>query len=308
MIDILLATFNSGSYLREQIDSILAQTRNDWRLLIRDGGSTDGSVEVVREYAEKYPGRIILTGIEPGASAIRNFSELMKLAEAEFAMFCDHDDVWLPDKLAVTAECAAQAQEQFGADVPLLVFTDSTVADQSLRTVHPSMLRYQNLNPEKGLSLPRLLIQNVPSGHTMLMNRALYELARPVPPEAVMHDHWVALVAAAFGRIAYLDRSTVLYRQHSGNVFGAFHYTPGGFYRKSRLGRDFLRERVFRECRQAGAFLELFRDRLAPEQQAVLADFAALPEKGFAARRAVLFRCGIWKTGLLRNLGTLLFL
>lgn len=308
MIDILLATCNSEKYLQAQLDSILAQTRSDWRLLIRDAGSADGTAALLREYAAREPERIVLTGSEEGADAVRNFSELMRRSDAEFAMFCDHDDVWLPDKLEVSVAYARAMQERFGTDTPLLVFTDSTVADETLRTLHPSMLRCQHLDPVKGLSLPRLLIQNVPSGHTMLMNRALYELARPVPPEAVMHDHWVTLAAAVFGRIVYLDRSTVLYRQHSGNVFGAFHYTPRGFYRKFRLGRGALRERLFRECRQAGAFLETYRDRLAPETRALLADFAALPEKGFFARRAVLFRRGIRKTGFLRNLGTLLFL
>lgn len=308
MIDILLATCNSEHYLREQLDSLSRQTFRDWRLLVRDAGSTDGTLTMLREYEARSPGQVVLTGVEKGAGALRNFSELMKLADAEFTMFCDHDDVWLPDKLAVTAERARTLQERYGPETPLLVFTDSVVADEHLRTVHPSMLHYQRLDPEQGLSLPRLLIQNVPSGHTMLMNRALLALACPVPPDAVMHDHWVALTAAAFGKIAFLDRSTALYRQHADNVFGAFHYTPAGFFRKARQGRAFLRERIFRECRQAGAFLAAYRSRLSPAQQTLLADFAALPEKGFAARRAVLWKHGIRKSGILRNLGTLFFL
>ena len=59
MVDILMATYNGGKYIAEQIDSILNQTYNDWKLYIRDDGSKDNTINIVKEYSEKYPDKII---------------------------------------------------------------------------------------------------------------------------------------------------------------------------------------------------------------------------------------------------------
>lgn len=308
MIEVLLATYNSGANLKAQIDSILAQTFTDWRLLIRDAGSTDGTLEVIDEYVRHHPGMIRLVGVEKGASAVRNFSELMRASEADYMMFCDHDDVWLPDKMEASMSALAEARNAQEEEMPLLVFTDSSIVDENLKMLAPSMLEYQRLDPVKGIAFPRLLIQNVPSGHAMLFNRALCQLASPIPDGAVMHDHWVSLVAAAFGRIIYVARSTVLYRQHQHNVFGAFNYGLSSFVRKLRQGRGRLRERLFNECRQASLFLSTFHNRLTPEKLAILEAFSAFPEMGFWRRLTILRRHGIWKTGFLRNLGLLLLM
>ena len=101
MVDILMATYNGGKYIAEQIDSILNQNYNDWKLYIRDDGSKDNTVNIVKEYIEKYPDKIIL--IEDGRRNLGpklNFGELLKISKSEYCMFCDHDDVWMEDKVS----------------------------------------------------------------------------------------------------------------------------------------------------------------------------------------------------------------
>jgi hypothetical protein len=68
--------------------------------------------------------------------------------------------------------------------------------------------------------LRQLAMQNNVTGCTMLLNKALYQIARPIPHDAPMHDWWIALVAAAFGKISFIARPTVLYRQHGKNSVG----------------------------------------------------------------------------------------
>lgn len=165
--------------------------------------------------------------------------------------------------------------------------------------------RHEHIDPLR-LELRELLLQNAASGCTMLFNRPLRELAQPVPPEAFMHDHWLMLTAACFGEIEPLSEPTLLYRQHGGNVFGASGYGAAYFCRKLSLGVREIRERLFRQCRQAGAFRDRFRDRLAPETLALLEDFARLPEAGFLERRRILCRHRIFKSGCLRNFGMFL--
>ncbi len=306
-IDILLASCNSERFLREQLDSILAQDAGeDFRVLIRDDNSVDSTPEIIREYCTRHPGRVEFreTG-KPGGSALGNFAALLDCAEGELVMFADHDDVWKPDKIRVSMAKYREMAGRYGENTPLLVFTDTAIADEMLRPVAESGFRYQHIDPER-LALRQLLLQNVPSGNTMLFNRALLELARPVSPGAVMHDHWVALTASVFGRIGYVRQPTLLYRQHNDNVYGAFHYSLPSFCRKLTEGRRLIRERFYRNVCQAGAFLEHHREKLDPAATAMLGDFSRFPEMGFFEKRLCLIRHGIWKTGLIRNIGMLL--
>ena len=100
-VQILLAVCNSSRFLREQLDSLLAQDMPDFEILIRDGGSADDTMEIVAEYRRKNPEKIKVVGSGP-ASAVENFSSLLAASAAPLVMFCDHDDVWKPDKIRVT--------------------------------------------------------------------------------------------------------------------------------------------------------------------------------------------------------------
>ena len=297
-LQILLATYNSERFLREQLDSILQQDCQDFQLLIRDGGSTDSTLSIVQEYQTRFPEKIRLIGQER-ALALENFSALLQHA--------DHDDVWMPDKISRSLKAYRELEHKYGTQTPLMVFTDTKVVDVELNEIAPSMIRYQHLAPYD-LKLSRLLVQNVPNGNTMLFNRALAELARPIPPSAVMHDHWITLVAVLFGKIAFLDEPTLLYRQSGSNVYGAFHYTPLAFLRKALDGPGRIRKRFYQNVTQGKALLERFHNQLPPPEQEILEAFASLDSMSFLRRRRCILKHRIYKSGLLRNLGMLLIL
>ncbi|HEX6107227.1 MAG TPA: glycosyltransferase family 2 protein [Gemmatimonadales bacterium] len=219
---VLLSTYNGARYLAEQIESIRGQIWTGWELVVRDDGSTDGTIELVEEFARR-DRRIRLWrdgrgNLGPAAS----FGALLEHAwagGATYAALADQDDVWMPDKLQ--RELALlQAHEAAGEpDHPLLVHTDLTVVDDRLRTLHPSFLRHQRLEHVRTDPLRRLLVQNFVTGCTVVVNRALLRAAIPVPP-VVMHDWWLAQCAAALGTILFLPEPTVRYRQHGGNALG----------------------------------------------------------------------------------------
>ncbi len=301
-IDILLATYNSGPLLAAQLDSILAQDYADWRLLISDGGSTDDTPERLRDYARR---DLRIQLLEPAGrlGAMANFSRLLARATAPLIMFSDHDDVWLPDKISRSLRAYQAAPD----DRPKLVFTDKFVTDADLRVIAPSHNRMEKLNTSD-FSLNRLLAQNAVSGCVMLFDRGLAELAGPIPECAVMHDYFLTLVAALFGRIVYLDEPTMYYRQHGVNVLGAQGY--GWSYLRNRLrsGREAIRERLFRQADQARFLLARFGDRLDPAQRELLTAFGSLREQGFWARRRTLWHYDIRKNGFLRNVGMFLLI
>src|SRR5699024_4749681 len=127
----------------------------------------------------------------------------------DYLMFADADDFWLPDKVEKTFAKMREMEREAGTGCPILVHTDLAVADGSLRVIAPSLFRYEKLSPQRN-SLRELLAQNNVTGCTVMINRALRKLIRQAPADAVMHDWWAALAAAAFGRIGVLDEPTIL--------------------------------------------------------------------------------------------------
>ena len=303
-IVICLATCNGETYLRQQLDSILAQTYENWALLIRDDGSADGTPEILRAYAGEYPQKIRLLESTGNVGVRANFAALLAEAKAlgaPYCAFCDQDDVWLPHKLerslAMLKACSG----------PALVHTDLTVVDRELKVLGKSFFRYRSLNPRvKGLS--RLLIQNNITGCTMLWNRALNDLIDLDQPDAVLHDWWVSLVAAAFGTILCLAESTVLYRQHGANALGATKVNSIGFIAKWSKNKEKAKDSLKKATRQAKAFAARYRQTLTPKQLEAVEVFGSLYRRGKLGRAATVLRRGYRKQGLLQTLGELILI
>ncbi|OHB69183.1 MAG: hypothetical protein A2V70_02080, partial [Planctomycetes bacterium RBG_13_63_9] len=216
-VDILLATYNGARFVEAQIESLLQQTYPGIRLLVHDDGSSDATLAILRRFAAQSPGKVLLVdGGRTNLGTSGSFSFLLEHASADYVMFSDQDDVWQRSKVEATLRRMRQIECAGGADCPILVHTDMAVVDEHLRMLSPSFWAYQRLDPQRGASLKRLLVQNVVTGCASMINRALLRKAMPIPP-GVMHDGWLALVAAVFGRLECLRRSTMLYRQHSGN-------------------------------------------------------------------------------------------
>ena len=229
-VNVILCSRNGEKYLRAQIESILKQTEPSVRLLLSDDASTDGTQEIEKEYAEQYPDRVRARfRTTPSGGAARHFFLALQhyageagkeTGDGQYYMFADQDDIWHPDKVEKTLAAMKEAEETF--PVPVLVHCDMRVVDEEGQEIAPSYVKYQQMSPER-CGLNQLLVQNNVTGGALMMNEALVKLilSRPVPRRAVMHDHWIALAAAAFGKIVFLDEALYDYRQHGTNVLGA---------------------------------------------------------------------------------------
>lgn len=305
MVDVLLATFNSERFLAEQIDSIIRQDFTHWRLLIRDGGSVDKTLDIIGGYVEKYPQEIRFLPSDGSSTACENFAALLQVSEAPYVMFSDHDDVWLEDKISSALDRLRKHEQDAGTESPALVFSDMNVVDKELKPINESFFRYQRLDPSRR-GLNYLLVQNVGSSCTIILNRALVDLCRKIPKEAVMHDHWVMLVAAAFGTIHFLAKPALLYRQHGRNLFGASKYGVGYFLTGLSRGIGVIRKRFRQNIDQAGAFRKAYDKELSDDEKEMLDAFASLESRSWFGRRLVLLRYRIFKTGARRNIGMFL--
>ena len=224
-VTVVLSAYNGARHIAEQIESIRGQSFKKWKLIVRDDGSSDGTVAIVNELIARDP-RISLiqdssTQLGPSAS----FGALLQSAYAEgadFVFLCDQDDVWLPGKMEEQLSLLAADTGRKGAQGPLLVHSDLEVVDENLQLIHPSFSEFQRMSYDEADPLRTLLIHNAVVGCTVAINRALLEFALPIPA-ASPHDWWLALCAAATGGIIRVDKPTVRYRQHATNVVGAIH-------------------------------------------------------------------------------------
>jgi glycosyltransferase involved in cell wall biosynthesis len=307
-IDILLATYNGERFVDRQIESVLEQMDADCRLLVRDDGSSDGTLPIVRRFVRQQPGRVLLLeegGMRLGACA--NFGWLLEHAEADYVALCDQDDVWLPGHLSRPLEQIRKAEQELGTQTPVLAHSDLVVVDEDLRTIAPSFWSYSTLDPHGGSRLNRLLVQNGVTGCATMMNRTLARRACPIPGDALMHDWWLALVASALGRIETVREPTLLYRQHANNRLGATGYNWRYMLRR---GVEVLFQGVVAKClrdtqRQAAALLQRFATELSPRDRAAIVAYVDLGNAGFFDRRLQMLRHGFLKNGRLRNVGWL---
>ena len=241
-IAVLLATYNGGKYIREQLNSLFQQSCDQFHLYVRDDGSSDDTMKIVEEFRQKYSNRItILEDSQKHRGAAKSFMYLLENVDSEYYMFCDQDDIWLPEKIektfarmkeVETADAGKAAGHRTAAkNVPVLVATDLRVVDEHLSPIKESF--NEDLKIDVFRKHPELIcVRHVVTGCTMMFNRAAKSASLPMSSRATMHDEWVALcVHFKDGIISILDDATILYRQHTSNTLGAEQARKGFFAR-----------------------------------------------------------------------------
>lgn len=220
VIAVCVCTYNGERYLREQLESIAAQSRLPDRLVVFDDRSTDGTVDILRNFADKAPFPVQTEINSDNLGPALNFSQISRIKDADYVFCCDQDDVWRPEKISTEMAAMVALERRYGADIPLLVHSDLETVDQDLRQIAPSFMTSQGYrHPEEPLKV--LVAQNFVTGCTVLVNRPALNIAMPVPDEAIMHDWWMSLVVAACGHIGFVPAPLVRYRQHAANQIGA---------------------------------------------------------------------------------------
>lgn len=205
-VNVLMATYNGEKYISEQLESILNQTYSNFRLFICDDGSTDNTIEIIKQYMET-DDRIYFEQSKH-LGACQNFSNMIRMHNnADYIMLCDQDDIWECNKI-----CRSLEELSHYDNVPTLLYCDKVYVDESLNHLNFPNRYYED-------SFKSLLCQCHIYGCTMMMNSELIDII-DIPQYASMHDHWISLIASLYGKVVHLNEPLILYRQHSGNVTG----------------------------------------------------------------------------------------
>lgn len=202
-VSVALCVHDGEPWLREQLDSVLAQEDVELEVVAFDDASTDGSLALLHEYAARDP-RLRVEGSATNLGHVRAFETCMALCTHSLIAPCDQDDIWEPRKLATLARALGDADLAYG---------DSSYIDESGRSLGRRLS--QDLGPMlAGGDALRFVFRNSVSGHAMLVRRTVFESARPFPT-LLFHDWWLALCAASMSGVVYVDEPLVRFRRHS---------------------------------------------------------------------------------------------
>lgn len=204
-IDILMATYNGGRYVAQQIRSLQNQTYANWTLWVHDDGSTDDTIPILCRMALSDERIHIVQDEVRLHDPAWNFMYLLRLSRADYAIFCDQDDLWLENKLQVLMDAMLEKDQ----DVPQAVYGNGYMYYAEKGEISGKAL----------LSTPQSLGETLfanggVQGCAILMNRKLREICLNTPSVLCMHDHLVTLAALTFGELTYVDSPLMLYRRH----------------------------------------------------------------------------------------------
>lgn len=292
LVAVLMATFNGADNLVGQLDSYVTQDRQPDMILISDDGSSDGTAEVLKGFAEAHPELQVELFQGPQRGAAQNFLSLLQWVpeRIDVVALSDQDDVWLPDKLA---RGVARLETSPG---PALYCARTWDCDADLTR--------RKLSSDRGgcVGFRHALVQNIAGGNTMMLNRAGWQLVAAASHEAgpiVVHDWWIYQVLTGVGGTVIYDHDPVLlYRQHKGNMIGA----NRGIRARTRRIRALLRGQ-FREWNAINvAALQASAHRFTAANRALLNAFAEGRRAALPRRLHMLYETGIYRQGLFGRL------
>ena len=334
MVDILLATYNGEKYIKEQIDSLFNQTYKNIRIIVRDDGSSDKTCEILDLYEKKYADKFVVVKDKDNKlhGATYNFTRLLSFATSQYVMFCDQDDYWLPDKVEITLKKMKQLEKHYG-EKPILVYSDYKTVDSNLKDID---IKEKSMHIHgHHTTFNRLLVQNYVTGCTMMVNRCLYQGMKinennkdnannannvnnvnnannvngeneyPYSEDIIMHDWWIALYAASFGAIYHLKKTTMLYRQHGKNVYGAVAVDSVSYINK-QCNMEKKENAMNKYFRQAEFFKKHYFNKLKKLNKCnskVLMDFLSIRSYCKVVRVVKLIKGGYLKGKLIMKLG-----
>lgn len=237
-VNILLSTYNGEKYLREQLDSLLRQTYQNIVIYVRDDGSEDDTMKILKEYQnrchERRGGepRIIILNEDKQVNLgyMKSFWTLLRKCEkADYYAFCDQDDVWLPDKV----KRGVEALEKENGNIPLLYSSGFVYCNENMEiTGYPAQI-------SDPVNFKDVLFYTPAYGFTIMINNELLERALSAASLKDMpHDGWCQKIATAMGKFIYDSTITAKYRRHASTV------TYAGAH-KVKLVIKWLRNEIF---------------------------------------------------------------
>lgn len=268
MVSILMSVYNGEKYLKIQIDSILNQTYKDFKLYIRNDGSTDHSKDIIESYDDD---RIVFYD-ENNIGAAESFFELLRRAsDSDYIFFSDQDDLWYPEKLHILLEEIKKYD-----DTPTMVFSDFKTIDSNGILIEESYQKKAKLNVSCGrVGIEEILAHPYVFGCASVINNKLAQIVKNQPKGIEMHDCWISQTASAVGNLIYIPTQTIAHRFHNNNTTGKIG-SDSFKSRFKRITKNFNQqvENSRLRLQQVNILLNTHNDALKPKVKDVLQDIS----------------------------------
>lgn len=292
-VAILLCTFNGCAFLKEQIDSFIAQTYQKWTLYISDDGSSDGTLSLLEHYQDLMAAKRIQVFHGPQSGFAENFMSLIRneKIKADFFAFSDQDDIWFEEKL----ERSIRKLESLPSHYPAMYCSRTRLIDKNRKII--------GFSPDfkQAPIFQNALIQSIAGANTMLINGATRDLLNQIPNSMtiVAHD-WVTylLTTACGGNVIFDSEPTLDYRQHDGNVIGA---NSGFKERVRRLGK-LIDGRFSRWSDSNLQILEFLEEKLTTFNRQSMNDFKQARQSSIVTRFRLMKKSGVYRQTFFGNI------
>ena len=287
-VDILLSVYNGEQFLQELLDSIATQTYNSWRLIIRNDSSTDGSQSIINKFKKQNMDKILLvsnnSNINLGPAL--SYGKLLSASNSKYIMFCDQDDVWLPEKIETMINAMKKLEKKYSTNSNLLVYSDMKVCSENLQIISDSFYKHN-----KGLStqntLKNILFNNNIAGCCMLINNNLKDFSLPFDDNIIMHDWWINLCVNIDGHSQFIPEQLLLYRQHKKNFYGALNKKNIVLkYFKIAQYKNNLKNMI----QQLNSLYERYKKNMQTEDIKIISQLAHISNKNFFIRKFLIFK------------------
>ncbi len=253
---VIISTYNGSKYIRDQLNSIISQENAKVDILVRDDGSTDDTVEIIRRF---YPEVKVIEGDNLGFK-LSFMTALFQAPLYKYYAFCDQDDVWLPTKISTAI---TKLREYDG--LPAFYCCNLNAVNEKLEFLY----NVYNKNKPIDLSYEKLLIEPKVYGCTMVFNNLLRSALMSKASDRIPHDYWVSLVGAFLGKGIYDSNPYIQYRQHGNNTIGVDHSLSTLIRSRLVSAKKLLThktpnrggEKTVRE------FYKAYKDQMNPEQK-----------------------------------------
>lgn len=218
MISVAMTTYNGERYIKEQLESIINQTRKVDEIIIFDDCSKDKTVQIIREAIKETEIKIFLTVNEKNVGYIENFRRAIEKSTGDYIFLCDQDDVWMNDKV----EKMLDIMEKY--DIRVL-FTQYDMIDSKGKKINAKEYRFNGEKKYGGkeikkISLERLVFGNIVPGCTYCFTSDIKDYYMRIIERPIIHDYSIALIGACIGKSYYYNEKTIYYRIHNSNTIG----------------------------------------------------------------------------------------
>lgn len=201
LISIALCTYNGEPYLKKQIQSLLSQSYPNLEFIISDDASSDQTLSILNSYS--YPNFQVHQNTN-NLGYNKNFESCLRRCTGDYICISDQDDEWEKDKILNLYERIQNNP---------MIFSDSVLINENGEPLNQTMSSFLR-KPFQPITSPlQLVYANIVSGHSMLFQRKLLDLALPIP-EGIFYDWWLAFIASTKGTISFLNNPLVKHREH----------------------------------------------------------------------------------------------